>query len=84
MLNPRQRDRVNPGFCGELFLLQSAPLPVEPFPPSICCIKDTINTREICWTLRGEDEAVSHRVQRVLTFLDKLKAAVLSSEATIG
>jgi hypothetical protein len=56
-----------------------APLPVEPFPPSICCIKDTINTREICWTLHGEDEAVSHRVQRVLTFLDKLKAAVSSS-----
>lgn len=59
-----------------------APLPVEPFPPSICCIKDTIGTREIYWTLRGEDEAVSRRVQRVLTFLDKLKAAVLSPQKT--
>ena len=52
-----------------------APLPVESFPPSTCRITDTIGTREICWTLRGEDEAVGHRVQRVLTFLDKLKAA---------
>jgi hypothetical protein len=52
-----------------------APLPVKPFPPSTCCIKDTIGTREICWTFRGENEAVSHRVQRVLTFLNKLKAA---------
>jgi hypothetical protein len=59
-----------------------APLPVEPFPPSTCCIKDTIGTRELCWTLRGEDEAVSHRVQRVLTFLDKLKAAAPSPKKT--
>jgi hypothetical protein len=61
-----------------------APLPVESFPPSTCCIKDTVGTREICWTLRGEDEAVSHRVQRVLTFLDKLKAAVPSPQETSG
>jgi hypothetical protein len=61
-----------------------AQLPVEPFSPSTCCIKDTIGTLEICWTLRGEDDAVSHRVQRVLTFLDKLKVAVPSQQETSG
>jgi hypothetical protein len=45
----------------------------EPLPQSTCCIKDVIGTREISWTLRGDDEAVSRRVQRVLSFLDKLK-----------
>jgi hypothetical protein len=62
----------------------SALLPVEPSPLSTCCIKDTIGTREICWTLRGEDEAVSRRVQRVLTFLDKLKAVVPSPQESSG
>jgi hypothetical protein len=33
-----------------------APLPVEPFPLSTCCIKDTIGTRELCWTLRGKED----------------------------
>jgi hypothetical protein len=49
------------------------PIPTEPFPPSTYCIKDVIGTREISWTVRGNDEAVSRRVQRVLGFLDKLK-----------
>jgi hypothetical protein len=49
------------------------PIPTEPFPPSTCCIKDVIGTREISWTLRGDDEAISRRVQRVLGFLGKLK-----------
>jgi hypothetical protein len=58
------------------------PLPIttEPFPSSTCCIKDVIGTREISWTLRGDDEAVSRRVQRVLSFLDKLKGHMSKPE----
>ena len=55
-------------------------IPTEPFPPSTCCIKDVIGTREISWKLRGNDEAVSRRVQRVLSFLDKLKGHMSKPE----
>lgn len=56
------------------------PIPTEPFPPSTCCIKDVIGTREISWTLRGDEEAVSRRMQRVLSFLDMLKGHMAKPE----
>jgi hypothetical protein len=57
------------------------PYQQNPFPSSTCCIKDVIGTREIFWKLRGNDEAVSRRVQRVLSFLDKLKGHMSKPES---
>ncbi len=47
-------------------------------------IKDILDTREISWTLYGDDEAISHRVQRVLGFLGTLKVAGSSPQGTSG
>jgi hypothetical protein len=46
----------------------------EPYAPSTLCLKARVGDVELSWTLRGTDEDVAARAQRVLAYVAKLQA----------
>jgi hypothetical protein len=53
----------------------STPAPqAEPYAPSTLYLKARVGDVELSWTLRGSDEDVAQRAQRVLAYVAKLQA----------
>jgi hypothetical protein len=55
-----------------------APTPTpatEPYAPSTLCLKARVGEIELSWTLRGSDEDVAARAQRVLAYVARLQQA---------